>query len=294
MRKLLDVHKVFAITAISGAAQGLTILPMIKDSGIPTMSPIGIATELYDPPIANLFPIGNTYEAASEAITRALAEMNPEATWGIISQDDEYGSLTREGFQRAVEDMGLEVVYDEQFKRGQRDFSSEMLKLQASGADAFMMGGIIAENVAMAKELERLDYQIPAGSSFVGRVPAVLQLMGSAGSNIYATDYVVPEDSKAGRAFLEKIGKYLTEEEMGRTNRYTFTGYIAARVLFEAISRCGDMPTWDCTIEQLEGLKGFETGISSPVSFSADDHFARLDMQIMKANIDSMTFEPIE
>jgi ABC-type branched-subunit amino acid transport system substrate-binding protein len=54
MRKLLDVHKVFAITAISGAAQGLTILPMIKDSGIPTMSPIGIATELYDPPIANL------------------------------------------------------------------------------------------------------------------------------------------------------------------------------------------------------------------------------------------------
>ncbi|SEQ59465.1 ABC transporter substrate-binding protein [Thalassovita taeanensis] len=294
VRKLLTVHKVFALTSLSGAAQGLTVLPLVRDSGIPAISPIGIAEELHTPLVPNIFVVGSTYDAASEAIVRELSALNPGKSWGIIVQDDEYGSLTHQGFDRALADLKFDVAYDDKYTRGQRDFSSEMLRLQASGAELFMMGGIIAENVGMAKELERLGYDIPLGSSFVGRVPAILKLMGDAGSNLYATDYVVPEQSEKGIAFLEKLSGFLTEDEMAATNRYTFTGYIAARAMFEAISRCGAEPTWDCTIEKLEGLTDFETGISSPVSFSADDHFARLELGLMKANVDVLAFEPVK
>lgn len=38
-------------------------------------------------------------------------------------------------------------------------------------------------------------------------------------------------------------------------NRYSMTGYAAAKVLIEAIGRCGKEPSWACTIAELEKTK---------------------------------------
>ena len=38
--------------------------------------------------------------------------------------------------------------------------------------------------------------------------------------------------------------------------------------MFEAFKRCGKALTWDCTIKQMDGLKDFDTGVTTPVSFS--------------------------
>lgn len=294
MRKLLTSHNVFALTSISGSTQGLGVLPMVKEAKIPAITTISYAREMYEPVNDNIFVIGSEHDELAHAITTQLAAQYPNKKWGVIVQDDAYGQLMKAGFTKAVNELGLEVVYDDVYKRGQKDFSSEMLRLSSSGAEVFLMGGVLAENIAMAKELERLGSDIPFGISFVGRVPALLDLMGPAAKNLYAGDYVASEDSEAGKAFLAKISNYLSADEMAKVNRFTFTGYLGAITLFEAMKECGKDLTRECTIARLNDMKDFETGISSPISFSPDDHFSMLNLDLMKSDVDNKVFVPVE
>src|SRR5690606_41105577 len=96
---------------------------------------------------------------------------------------------------RAVKEKKLEVVSTQVFKKGQSDFSSEILKVKQAGAEALMAGGVLGENITMAKELERIGHKIPMGVTYVSRVPASAKMMGPVGENVYTVDYVFLESS---------------------------------------------------------------------------------------------------
>ena len=149
----------------------------------------------------------------------AFAEKNPGKKWGLITQDDDYGITVRDGFDTVVKARKLNVVYSGNYKKGQQDFSSDMLQLKDSGAEVFLAGGIIGENIAMMKELEKLSIKPVVGIFWPGRVEPVLKLMGPAGDGIYAVDYVEPFAGAAGKAFLEKAKGLLPEAEMKGINQ---------------------------------------------------------------------------
>lgn len=294
VRKLTSVDKVFALTSLSGTAQGLAALPMVREIGIPTMATISVFEELYNPVSKNVFAIGGNHATATAALVSRLADRFPGKKWALISQDDDYGELVRQGFESVKKSKKLNVVSTQIYKKGQADFSSEILRVKQSGAEILFAGGVIGENVAMAKELERLGYKIPVGVTYVGRVPALLKMMGTSGENVYSVDFVVLEDTLRGKALLDRAKQHLSEDEVKKINRYTFTGYAGAKTMFEAFRRCGKALTWDCTIAQLEGLRNFDTGVTSPVSFSATSHFAEPALMSVKSDPATASFKPVD
>lgn len=294
VRKLVTVDKVFALTSISGAAQGQAALPLLKELGVPAISTISFSDDIHTPPTRNVFAFGTKHPLVSEQLVRALAERNPGKKWALVSQDDEYGELTREGFDAAAKALKLNVVFKAVYKKGQVDFSSEMLRAKEAGAEVLFAGGVVGENVAMVKELDRLGLKIPVGISFVSRVPVALKLMGPAGENVHVADYVVAEDSPRGKAFLDKAKALLSAEDFGKVNRFTFTGYAGAKTMFEAFSRCGKALTWACTITQLDSLKDFDPGVlASGVSFSPTSHISLQRLALLKANVETQSFKPM-
>ncbi len=293
-RKLLSSDKVFALTSVSGTAQAEAIMPLIKQAGIPAMAPITTFEGLYKPTIKNVFVVGYDMSKAVEDLTTMLAARFPGKKWAIISQDDEYGDNVRSGFERATKSKKIEVVSSQIYKKGQTDFSSEILKVKQAGAEALLAGGVLGENVAMAKELERIGHKIPVGVTYVSRVPASAKLMGSAGENVYTVDYVYLEHSAEGKAFTAKLAKYLSPEEMARVNRYTYTGYGAARALFDAMSRCAKTLTWDCTNAQLAKVTNLETGVMTPITFTAANHLAAPKLFLLKADPAAVTYQPVQ
>jgi branched-chain amino acid transport system substrate-binding protein len=157
-----------------------------------------------------------------------------------------------------------------------------------------LAGGIVTENIAMVKELERLGSKIPVGASWIGRYPAVLQAMGSAAENLYLADYVAPEGSPQSRAFYARAGKFLSEDDLKRVNRYTPVGYAGTKVLIEAMRRCGKTLTWACTIKEMDATKGMETAVMAPLSFTPTNHFSRQKVNLMKANPKTLEFDPLQ
>jgi branched-chain amino acid transport system substrate-binding protein len=294
VRKLINSDKVFALTSISGTAQAQAAMPLISQSGIPAMAPITTYEGLYKPVIKNVFAVGyDMREAVYELVSR-MAERYPDKKWAVISQDDDYGQNVREGFERAAKEKKLQVVSSQIYKKGQSDFSSEILKVKQAGAEALMAGGVLGENVTMTKELERIGHKIPVGVTYVSRVPASAKMMGSAGENVYTVDYVYLEGTPEAKGFTDKLEQHLSAEERARVNRYTFTGYAAARALFAAMGKCGKTLTWDCTNAELAKLSNLETGAMTPISFTATDHLAAPKLFLLKADPAASTYKLLQ
>jgi branched-chain amino acid transport system substrate-binding protein len=294
LRKVIDVDKAFALLGISGSGQSIAAMPVLEKSGIPTVISVGPVKPLWEPPRKNVFIVGQAYEEGIQALVKYLAQKNTGKKWGLITQDDDYGIAVRDGFDAVVKDKKLNVVYSGNYKKGQQDFSSEMLRLKDSGAEVFLAGGIIGENVAMIKEMEKLGVKPTVGIFWPGRVEVVLKLMGPASDGIYAVDYVEPFAGPAGKAFLEKAKPLLQEAEFKGINRYTMAGYGAARTLFGAIGRCGKDVSWACTIAELEKTKDLETGVMAPISFGPGVRFSNQKLQIMQAEFSTLSFKPVD
>jgi ABC-type branched-subunit amino acid transport system substrate-binding protein len=294
VRKLINNDKIFAFTSISGTAQAEAAMPVIKQTGIPAMAPITTYEGLYKPVVKNVFAVGYDMQEAVYELVSRLADKFPGKKWAVISQDDDYGENVRQGFERAAKEKKLQVVSSQIFKKGQSDFSSEILKVKQAGAEALMAGGVLGENIAMAKELERNGLKIPMGVTYVSRVPASAKMMGAAGENVYTVDYVYLESSPEAKAFMDKVAKYLAPEEQAKVNRYTFTGYAATRALFDAMGRCGKNLTWDCTNAELAKVKGLDTGAMTPISFSPTQHLAAPKLYLLKADPAGATYKAQE
>jgi len=294
VRKLINSDKVFALTSVSGTAQAKAAMPLIMQSGLPAMAPITTYEGLYKPAIKNVFAVGYDMADAVDELVAKMAGRYPGKKWALISQDDDYGENVRTGFERAAKAKKLQVVSTQIYKKGQTDFSSEILKVRQAGAEALLAGGVLGENVAMVKELERIGHKIPVGVTYVSRVPASAKLMGTAGENVYTVDYVYLESSPQAKGFMDKLTKFLSPEELARTNRYSFTGYAATRALFDAMGRCGKALTWDCTNAELTKVSNLETGSMTPISFSATNHLAAPKLFLLKADPAAATYKTVE
>jgi len=294
VKKVIEVDKVFAMLGMSGSGQSIAVMPVLEKSGIPTVIDVAPVKLLWEPPRKNVFVVGQSYEEGIIHLVNYLAEKNPGKKWGLITQDDDYGITVRDGFDSVVKSKKLNVVYSGNYKKGQQDFSSDMLQLKDSGAEVFLAGGIIAENIAMMKELEKLNVKPVTGIFWPGRIEPVLKLMGPAGDGIFAVDYVEPFAGEAGKAFLEKAKPLVSEAEFKGINRYTMSGYAAAKVLIAAIERCGKQPTWACTISELQKTKNVETGVMAPISFGPGIRFSNQKLQIMQADTATLSFKPVK
>lgn len=294
VRKLISSDKVFALTSVSGTAQSQAAMPLIAQAGLPAMAPITTYEGLYKPTIKNVFAVGYDMSDAVEGLVARMADRYPGKKWALISQDDDYGENVRDGFERAAKAKKLQIVSSQIYKKGQTDFSSEILKVKQSGAEVLLAGGVLGENVTMVKELERIGHKIPVGVTYVSRVPASAKLMGSAGENVYTVDYVYLESSPQGKAFTDKLVKHLSPEEMAKVNRYTYTGYAATRALFDAMGRCGKALTWDCTNAELAKVNNLDTGAMTPIGFTATNHLAAPKLFLLKADPAAVTYKPVE
>lgn len=292
-RKLIDVDKVFAMLGLSGSGQSIAVMPVLEKAGIPTVIDVAPVKFLWEPPRKNVFVVGQSYEEGIIHLVSYLADKNPDKKWGLMTQDDDYGITVRDGFDTVVKAKKLNVVYSANYKKGQQDFSSDMLQLKESGAEVFLAGGIIGENIAMMKELEKLNIKPVVGIFWPGRIEPVLKLMGPPGDGIFAVDYVEPLASPAGKTFLEKAKSLVSEAELKGVNRYTMTSYAGTKVLLGAIERCGRELTWACTIAELEKSKNVETGVMAPISFGPGVRFSNQKLQIMRAEFSTLSYKPV-
>jgi len=90
------------------------------------------------------------------------------------------------------------------------------------------------------------------------------------------TDTHVPMVAKFREEFKKRVG-----EKPGRPNASDLLNYNGAMIFVEALKRAGKDPTRDKLIKSFESIKGFDTFLPSPVTFSQTEHQGNYECNFM-------------
>ncbi|WP_186426658.1 ABC transporter substrate-binding protein [Cupriavidus metallidurans] len=295
-KKLVETDKVFGITGTSGTTHMAAMTPYLVSKNVPTIVSINPNQIAYDPPKPSIFVVGTDYGDAIYAQMKYFAEkLNlRDAPFSVIYQDDDFGLNVLAGYRRAIKDLKLKNVAETPYKRGQKDFGAEVLKVKEAGARVIVSGGIISENVAIMKEAEKLGMNAPIATVWTAHLPTVQKLAGKAGNGYYSADYVLTLTEDKAKPFNNLAAKYLSADEIKDVNRYTETAYVGARLLIEAMRTCGQDVTRACAISALESGKKFDVGTPMPpVSFAKNVRVSRAPVRVLRSDADNNRFVPV-
>ncbi len=290
LQKLID-EGVFAMLTTGAGAGVAATLPILEEQAIPTMVNFSPYEPAVNPVKPSIFMIGASYEDLLFGEIKYIVENKMDGKTpkiGVIRQDDDFGKQVETAFTRAIKDFGLDYADPLTFKRGQKDFGAEILKMRAAGVNILIAGGVTSEIPAMAKEAAKFKMDLQIATVPTGQLTPIVKLMQPTGFTYFSGDYVSPLGSKGAEHFEAMAKKHLTEEEFKGLSRYSLTAYAASLIMFQAAEACGKDLTRACISEKLASGEKFETnGVTQPISFSADKHIAATATLVVE--IDSKT-----
>lgn len=292
--KLMD-DGILALVGTSGAASLVAMLPLIDEKELPTMVTTSVSRAAVEPLRPYVYMVGADYEDMFYAQIKYISEHDkPEGPYAVIRQDDDYGALVEAGVMMAVDKLGLPSVPPVRFKRGQKDFAAEILRLRTQKIGALAVGGVIAETPAVMKELAKLRMNIPTANPHTGAIGMTLRLAAPFGMTYYAADYVTPIDSDGAKSFRELSAQFLSEEETKSLNRFSLAAYLGTKAILAAAEMCGDDLTQACVSAKLKTIDNLDSGgLSAPLDFTNDKNTAARSVQVFEVNPMEGTVVPV-
>ncbi|WP_332688799.1 ABC transporter substrate-binding protein [Bosea sp. (in: a-proteobacteria)] len=295
LTKLLEVDKIFALNGTSGTANVLAMMPLITEHKLPTLVSQAPAPLVYQPVRPTVFTFGATYDNAFYAQLKYIHEKvaKPDAVYGLIRQDDDFGKDVELGFERAVKAFKLNAPLRIRFKKGTSNFAAEVAQLRKAGVSVLANGAIFAGAANILAEARKLDMPLTAAQVWSEGIPASAALLAPAGYDFLVGDYV----SLVGPAndrFRELAKRFVPEGELKNISRYTYVSYIGMKALAHAMQQCGRELTRACTVEKLRQIKGLETGgLSAPVDFGNEQQLSGTAVAVYQYDAKAATFKAL-
>jgi ABC-type branched-subunit amino acid transport system substrate-binding protein len=295
-KKLIEVDRVFALVGLSGSANALAMLPLIEDNKVPALVTTAPNKLVYTPVRPTVFALGADYSDAFYAQLKYIHEkLAPKgAKYGLIRQDDDFGVSVEEGYARAVKEFGLKEGQRLRYKRGQRDFAAEALRLHSDGIGVLASGAVLGGNAAVLREMRKLGAKVEVATVWTEHIPLAMTPALPAGYDYLVADYVPVMSDLALQPFLELARRHLSADEQKGINRYTLTSYVGLRVLAAAMEKCGRNLTRSCTVAELKKTNNLDVGgIMAPVSFDNPKQLSGTALKLYQLDSKSGSFRAL-
>ncbi len=294
-RRLVESDEVALIFSSIGTAHNTAIAKYLQGKNIPQLFLASGASKFAD--IAQ-FPQATVgvqapfrYEARLYA-RHALAS-NPNATFAVISQNDDFGRDYLAGLKDVLGEKYDQVVTAATYEISDPTIDSQIVKLKASGADVF----VIAATPKFAAQSIRKAFEIGwKPMTFLSNVAVwvstVMQPAGlDAGVGILSTAYVKDPDDPAWnddagvKAWREFMIKYVPDGDLHDTNYVN--AYNSAMTLEAVLKACGDDLSTENILKQAYAIRDLQLPMLLPgikINTSPTDHVPVDQMQFMRFN----------
>ena len=184
-RKLIDVDKVSAIMSVWASAVGSAVLPLCWENKV-MMLAISAADTIAELPHQGYFVRTQPHTVLqAKQFAKFILAQNAKSAYLIMPQTPFTESVLKT-IRADVEPKGVKVttaVIDNK----KNSFRSEIDEMVRANPEIFMMGGYVAENIVMAKDLFRANYKGKVMGFAYGVVPAFIDGAGKeAAEGIYS------------------------------------------------------------------------------------------------------------
>lgn len=273
VQKLIFKEKVFCLFSPFGTAITMGLIPVVGMHKIPLFSPMTLSPAIvqrFSPYVFNLYP---DYHTQAEQIVNYLVSINKRRIT-IAYTDNAYGKDGLKGTEAALEKKGLELIAAVPIipKDMRIDLTPQITKLKRGEADTVILFTLPrqAANFLMQSRSWRPLFIGPSRIA----TRKLIETAGLAAEGVIALR-ITPDPKTSRRQgvvrYRELLKKYFPKEQPSQAS---LLGYTSADVFVEGLRKPGRTLTRELFIKSLETMKGYETGIIPPVTFSQKTHLA--------------------
>ncbi len=303
MKQLYEKDQVFGFIGNVGTPTASVAVPYALERRMLFFSPFtGAGILRHDPPDRYVFNYRPSYAEETDAAVHYLVKLRrvPPKQIAVFAQQDSYGDSGFAGVAKAFRALGIpdSAIVRLSYKRNTVDVDEAInqLKVLKPSIRAVVM---VATYRAATKFIEKTRDQFPGmiytNVSFVGSTALAdeLTLLGPRFANGVIVTQVVPAVGGYSSAVLEyknALAKYFPGEA---PDYVSLEGYIAAKVLIQAMKRVGPQLDTEKLIDALEDLHNLDLGLGAPLGFGRSEHQA--SHKIWGTALDENgKFQPIE
>jgi branched-chain amino acid transport system substrate-binding protein len=269
-RKLVESDEVLLIFNSLGTPTNTAIQKYMNAKKVPQLFVATGATKWNDP---KSFPwtMGwqPSYQAEGHIYAQYLLKVRPEASIGILYQNDDYGKDYVKGLKDGLNGK-MKIVAEVPYETSDPTIDSQMVSLKNSGADVFFdvtTPKFAAQAIKKAAEMNWKPLHLLNNvSNSVGGVlrPAGLDNATGLLTTLYAKSPSDPswKDDAAFKEWTAFMDKYYPDGD--KTNDNTVYGYLVAQSLVQVLKQCGDDLSRDNVMKQAANLKDLALGMLLP------------------------------
>lgn len=283
-RKLVEREEVAVMFHMLGTPTNTAVHKYLNAKKVPHLFISSGATKWGDP---EHFPwsIGwqPNYQTEAAALATYVLENHPDAKIGILYQNDDFGKDNVIGFKNKLGDKVSQIVMEAPYETSDPTVDSQIIALKASGANVFYnvtTPKFAAQAIKKAHEIGwKPDAHVMSNvSASVGSVMRPAGLEASQGIIVagYMMDPTDEEykDHPEMLAWREFMNKWHPEGD--QTSNLTVVGYIAAKMLEQALVQAGDDLSRENIMKEAANFKQVRIPMLLPgitLSTSPTDYF---------------------
>lgn len=275
MNRLIHDEEVLAVLGSSGSTESLAMKGIAMEEQVPLVSaaasiqvvePVEESTWVFKTPQNDVHAVENIYMYLEEEGIEKI---------GILTDSNAYGESGRQQLEAMAGEYGIEIVAKEVYNMEDADMSTQLTKINSSGAEALITWGTNPGPATIAVNMKDLGMEIPHVSSHGVANQAFIDLAQDAaegvviptGRLLFPTE--IPEDDPHYEIISNFYEKYTNKYDSEPTNFASY-GYDNLMLVIDALE--AGATDREAIRDHLENNITNWVGTTGTFNMSPDDH----------------------
>jgi branched-chain amino acid transport system substrate-binding protein len=176
----------------------------------------------------------------------------------LYGNDDAYTKGGYDAFKFALQQSGIEVLSEQTFAKGDRDFSPQLTQIKSLNPDAIVVSALVEEASGIVSQARQLG--IPNSIPIIGgngfNSPSFIKNAGQAAENaIVGASWFAAGTTPLNSHFIEAY----TAKNGGPPDQFAAQAYASVFIVCEALKRAGTTEDRKAVRDALAKIKDFDT-----------------------------------
>jgi branched-chain amino acid transport system substrate-binding protein len=288
VKKLIDQDHVSLIFCVAGSNGTIGSIDFVRENGRVMYVSFASAPGVTWPFARNLFRGGTTeVPRYGELYAEFLHDQLKAAKVAILSGREEYPKNEGDALTAQLKSWYQTApVKRTEFNIGDKDFTPQLLEIQAANPQVIAIFGNPAEAAIAMRQAKELGMNQPffVGSNMVDQGLLSAAKQSAEGTSGFALIPLLPTSSNPEmQSWLAKWKQEYPNLPAGRPNTFDLLAYADMYVLADALKRAGRDLSTEKLIDALEATKEYRVGsIATPRTFTKKHHIGNLRLQAMQ------------
>jgi branched-chain amino acid transport system substrate-binding protein len=275
-----------------GAGEGLAAKPIIQQYKIPTIN-YSTSWEILEPPIEYMYLPFGSYRMDCEAVLDyilAIHKGKEPPKVGLLTYNNAYGRSIHKPSREYAAKQNINIVAVEEFPPQTVDLTTELLRLQKSGAEYIFIQMLPAAIITAFRSADRINYDPPFFGTWTSTDPDFFRMGQGLTRSRLRIQFPggLPADNTPGMKVMQELWKrYKTVDKFDASYwEGVAVGMIMERAMIRASEKFKEINR-DTINRAMESFRQEDFGgLIPPVTYSPTDHSASFRARIVQVKED--------